>query len=64
MESISMPSEAVKSRVSGGGPLTKLIVEKCLGCHSCPPSGSVDFFSEITNLRVKTGTMLESDYGG
>ena len=50
--------------MSGGGLLAKpeSIVEKCLNCHSCPPPGSADFFSEIANRRAKTGTMLESEY--
>ena len=59
-----MPSEAVKSLVSGARPLAKRIVEKCFNCHSCPPSGSTDFFSEIANRRVKTGTMLETGHRG
>lgn len=47
---------------SSGVTLAKPGVLKCFSCHFCPPSGSADFLSEITNRRVKMGLKLESEH--
>ena len=57
-----MLSLEVESSESGGGPWAKSMVVKCFNCHSCTPSGSADFFSEIANRRVRTGMTLEIKY--
>ena len=59
-----MISWTVSLSISGAGRLAKLMVLKCFSCHFCPPFGSAAFFSEIANLRVKTGVRLESEHEG